>query len=324
MKEVAIGIDIGGTFTTYGIVDKSGKVIVKDAISTPKHGNIDEYIGQLAGVITELINSVKILSSDVIVKGIGIGAPNGNYYHGTIEHAPNLSFSGIIPFTHFLKAHFPDLKHIILTNDANAAAIGEMIYGGAKNMNNFMMVTLGTGVGSGIVVNGDLVYGHDGFAGEFGHTVILPGGRACGCGGFGHIEAYCSAPGIKRTAFGVLLNTNNTESPLANISYNELTSKMIYEAAMEGDPVAKETFMLTGKYLGIALADAVHYLSPEAIFLFGGPVNAGDMLFNPLRDSFEENLMKVFRNKIQILASEIPSGDAAIIGASALVWKEVL
>ena len=217
MKEVAIGIDIGGTFTTYGIVDRSGKVIVKDAISTPKHGNIDEYIGQLAGVITELINSVKILSSDVIVKGIGIGAPNGNYYHGTIEHAPNLSFSGIIPFTHFLKAHFPDLEHIILTNDANAAAIGEMIYGGAKNMNNFMMVTLGTGVGSGIVVNGDLVYGHDGFAGEFGHTVILPGGRACGCGGFGHIEAYCSAPGIKRTAFGVLLNTNNTESPLANI-----------------------------------------------------------------------------------------------------------
>ena len=198
-----------------------------------------------------------------------------------------------------------------------------MVYGGAKNMKNFLTITLGTGIGSGIVVNGDLVYGHDGFAGEFGHTVLFPEGRTCGCGGKGHIEAYCSAPGIKRTAFELLLNTNSVESPLANISYNELTSKMIFDAATAGDAVAVETFERTGKYLGIALADAVHYFSPEAIFLFGGPVNAGDLLFKPLKESLQNNLMEVFKNKIRILPSEIPTGDAAIVGASALVWKEM-
>lgn len=324
MKKVAIGIDIGGTFTTYGIVDENGKVIVKDSISTPNHGKINEYVSQLSQVLNKLINSVKLLSDDISVTGIGIGAPNGNYYKGTIEHAPNLSFPGIIPFTDLMKIYFPEFEHIVLTNDANAAAIGEMVYGGAKNMKNFLMITLGTGIGSGIVVNGDLVYGHDGFAGEFGHTVIFPEGRTCGCGGKGHIEAYCSAPGIKRTALEVLLNKNQTDSPLANISYNDLTSKIIFEAASAGDAVALETFERTGEYLGIALANAVHYFSPEAIFLFGGPVNAGDLLFKPLKESLQNNLMEVFKNKIRILPSEIPSGDAAIIGASALVWKELV
>jgi glucokinase len=269
-----------------------------------------------------MINSAKMLTDDIRLAGIGIGAPNGNYYKGTIEHAPNLSFAGIIPFTGLMKKHFPDISPIVLTNDANAAAIGEMIYGGAKNMKNFAMITLGTGIGSGLVVNGDLVYGHDGFAGEFGHTVLIPDGRKCGCGALGHIEAYCSAPGIKRTAFELLLKNNAMNSSLAKNSFKELNSKMIYDAAMAGDKIAAKTFEVTGEYLGQGLADLVHYLSPEAIFLFGGPVKAGDLLFNPLKESLQKHLLPVFKNKTKILPSQIPMGDAAIVGASALVWKE--
>lgn len=323
MKKVSIGIDIGGTNTAIGVVDAEGNVMVKDNISTPTHGDINKYIEELSVAIKELIKSVKLLNADVEILGIGIGAPNANYYKGTIEQAPNLSFKGIVPFVDLLRKNFPDLQAIALTNDANAATLGEMIYGGAKGMKNFVMYTLGTGVGSGIVVNGDLVYGHDGFAGECGHTTLVPGGRKCGCGGYGHLEVYCSAPGMKRTAFEILARDHATDSLLADKSYNELDSKMIYDAAEKGDKVALEVFEKTGDWLGQGIADTVNHLSPEAVFLFGGPTAAGDYIFKPTKASMEEHVLPIFRNKIQILPSELKAGDAAIVGASALVWKEI-
>jgi len=323
MKKVAIGVDIGGTNTAIGMVDDLGNVMVKGNIVTPSHGDINRYIDDLSLAIKELINSVKLLNPDIEIQGIGIGAPNGNYYTGTIEYAPNLSFKGVVHLVNLLKVKFPELEAIALTNDANAAAIGEMIYGGAKGMQNFVMYTLGTGVGSGIVVNGDLVYGHDGFAGECGHTTLIPGGRVCGCGALGHLEAYCSAPGMKRTAFELMVKYNATDSLLADKSFNELDSKMIFDAAEKGDKVANEVFEMTGKWLGQGLADTVHHLSPEAIFLFGGPTAAGEYIFKPTKESMEQHLLPIFKNKIKILPSQLKSGDAAIVGASALVYKEL-
>jgi len=323
MKKVAIGVDVGGTNTAIGVVDSEGNVMVKDSILTPSHGDIDKYINELTVAIKELIKSVKLVNNDIEILGIGIGAPNGNYYNGTIEYAPNLSFRGVVHFVDLLKKSFPELPALALTNDANAAAIGEMIYGGAKGMQNFVMYTLGTGVGSGIVVNGDLVYGHDGFAGECGHTTLIPGGRLCGCTSKGHLEAYCSAPGMKRTAFEIMARDNASDSLLADKSFKELDSKMIFEAAEKGDKVALEVFEQTGKWLGQGLADTVHHLSPEAIFLFGGPTAAGDYIFKPTIESMETHLLPIFKNKIKILPSKLKQGDAAIVGASALVWKEV-
>jgi glucokinase len=323
MKKLAIGVDVGGTNTVAGIVDAEGNVLVKGGITTPKHGDAAKYIKDLADSIKDMIKNVKSLNPDSEILGIGIGAPNANYYKGTIEHAANLSFKGIVPFIDLLRAQFPELKYLALTNDANAATLGEMIYGGAKGMSNFVMYTLGTGVGSGIVVNGDLVYGADGFAGECGHTTLIPNGRYCGCGGRGHLEVYCSAPGMKRTAFELMAKYNATDSLLADKSFNELDSKMIYDAAVAGDKVALEVFELTGHYLGQGLADTVHHLSPEAIFLFGGPTAAGDYIFKPTIASMESHLMPVFKNKIKVLPSKLKLGDAAIVGASALVWKEV-
>ncbi|MCW3807721.1 ROK family protein [Plebeiibacterium marinum] len=320
MKKVSVGVDIGGTNTAIGIVDESGKVVAKGSIPTPGHGDIEKYMDDLAAAIRKLINSTEEI---LTVLGVGVGAPNGNYYNGTIEYAPNLSFKGVLPLVDLLKKRFPELDYIALTNDANAAAIGEMIYGGAKGMKNFVMYTLGTGVGSGLVVNGDLVYGHDGFAGECGHTTLIPDGRLCGCGSKGHLEAYCSAPGMKRTAFELMAKYNAGDSLLADKSFKELDSKAIYDAAEQGDKVALEVFELTGKYLGQGLADTVHHLSPEAIFLFGGPTAAGDYIFKPTKESMEEHLLPIFKDKIQILPSELDSGDAAIVGASALVYKEM-
>ncbi len=323
MKKVAIGVDIGGTNTAIGVVDELGNVIVKDNIATPTHGVVDLYIDDLTLAITELMNSVKLMNPEIEILGIGIGAPNGNYYAGTIEYAANLAFKGIVPLVKLLKIKFPELQAICLTNDANAAAIGEMIYGGARGMKNFVMFTLGTGVGSGIVVNGDLVYGNDGFAGECGHTTLIPNGRLCGCGALGHLEAYCSAPGMKRTAFELMVKYNATDSLLADKSFVELDSKMIFEAAERGDKVALEVFELTGQYLGQGLADTVHHLSPEAIFLFGGPTAAGDYIFKPTKESMEKHLLTTFKNKIQILPSQLKTGDAPIVGASALVYQEL-
>lgn len=323
MKKVAIGVDIGGTNTAIGVVDTDGNVMIKDNIPTPSHGDINQYISDLTDAIKELIKSVKLLNKNLEIIGIGIGAPNGNYYTGNIEEAPNLSFKGIVNIVELLHAKFPEMGALALTNDANAAAIGEMIYGGAKDMKNFVMFTLGTGVGSGIVVNGDLVYGHDGFAGEYGHTTLIPNGRLCGCGARGHLEAYCSAPGMKRTAFELMVEYNATDSMLADKSFNELNSKMIFDAAEKGDKIALKVFEKTGHLLGMGLADTVHHLSPEAIFLFGGPTAAGEYIFKPTKESMEKHLLPIFKNKIKILPSELKPGDAAIVGASALVWKEV-
>ncbi len=323
MKKVAIGVDIGGTNTAIGVVDEAGNVMVKDNIPTPSHGDINKYIADLADAINELIHSVKLLNEDINVMGIGIGAPNGNYYSGTIEYAANLSFRGVVHLIELLRNHFPKMQALVLTNDANAAAIGEMIYGGAKGMKNFVLFTLGTGVGSGIVVNGDLVYGSDGFAGEIGHTTLVPGGRPCGCSSLGHLEAYCSASGIKRTAFELLVHYNASDSLLADKSFKELDSKMIFEAAEKGDKVALEVFEKTGAWLGLELANTVHYLSPEAIFLFGGPTAAGEYIFKPTKENMEKHLLPFFKNKIKILPSKLKPGDAAIVGASALVWKEI-
>ena len=322
-KKVAIGVDVGGTNTAIGVVDQSGNVMVKNNIPTPSHGDIDKYISDLASAIKELIKSVKLLNEEVNILGIGIGAPNGNYYTGSIEYAPNLSFKGVVHFVKLIRNHFHYMEAVALTNDANAAAIGEMIYGGAKGMKNFVMFTLGTGVGSGIVVNGDLVYGHDGFAGECGHTTLVPGGRLCGCSALGHLEAYCSAPGMKRTAFELMVQYNATDSLLADKSFNELDSKMIFDAAEKGDKIALEVFEKTGAWLGQGLADTVHHLSPEAVFLFGGPTAAGDYIFKPTKENMEKHLLPIFKNKIKILPSKLKPGDAAIVGASALVWKEL-
>ena len=337
MRQVAIGIDVGGTNTAIGVVDREGNILYekKPQMATPqKRENpnmtgavsdelIDKYISNLSFEIKTAIETVQQINPEIEVVGIGIGAPNGNYYTGTIETAANLPFVGSVHFTDLIQANFPSIKHIKLTNDANAAALGEMIYGGAKGMKNFLMITLGTGLGSGLIVDGDLVYGADGFAGEVGHTTLVPNGRLCGCGGYGHLEAYCSATGIKRTVYELLTQYNATESELAKVPYSDMTAKIVYDAAENGDLIAKEVFQHTGELLGRSLADAVHYLSPEAIFLFGGAAAAGEYIFKPTKESMERHLLPVFRNKVRILPSKLKEGSVAIVGASALVWKEM-
>ncbi|MEZ5196610.1 MAG: ROK family protein [Bacteroidales bacterium] len=318
MKKAAIGIDIGGTNTILGIVDANGNVLARNTIPTETHPDYKIYMNTLCDSISKLITEA---GDHIDIKGIGVGAPNGNYYHGTIEFAPNLKFEGVVPVVDFLKAHF-NYEVTVLTNDANAAAIGEMIYGGAKGMKDFIMITLGTGVGSGIVVNGEMVYGHDGFAGEIGHTIVDPNGRDCGCGRQGCLETYTSAPGIKRTVFE-LISTMNEPSVLRDVSFNKLSAKMIDEAARKGDALALEAFDYTGEVLGLKLADAVAHTSPEAIFLFGGLAQAGNLIFEPVKKHMEEHMLNIYKNKVKVLPSELPPGDAAILGASALVWKEL-
>jgi glucokinase len=337
MSKIAIGIDIGGTNTAIGVVDKEGNIIYKkkkplktpqkkenpDASQAKSDDLLKKYIGALVKEIQSAINIAKKSIPDLEVAGVGIGAPNGNYYKGTIELAPNLPFVGIVQFTEYIKSQLPEIKIITLTNDANAAALGELIYGGGKGMKNFVMFTLGTGVGSGLIVNGDLVYGHDGFAGECGHMIVVPEGRLCGCGGYGHFEAYCSAPGIVRTVFELLVKYNDQNSELAKIPFNTMTAENVYNAAVKGDKIAKEAFQITGEILGRGLATTVDHLSPEAIFLFGGPTAAGDLIFKPAKESLERHVLPIFRNKVKILPSKLKVGSAAIIGASALVWKEL-
>ncbi|HVN56710.1 MAG TPA: ROK family protein [Bacteroidales bacterium] len=337
MKKVAIGIDIGGTNTAIGVVDSEGVVLYerKPQMPTPQKKEnpnmtqavsdaiLTKYISDLTVEIKKAIETVKQINPQIEVMGIGIGAPNANYYSGTIEYAPNLPFVGVVQFASMVQKNFPGIKYVKLTNDANAAALGEMIYGGAKGMKNFAMMTIGTGLGSGLIVNGDLVYGADGFAGECGHVTVVPGGRLCGCGGHGHLEAYCSATGIKRTVYELLAKYNPANSPLSDIPMNEMSSKVVFDAAEKGDAVALEVFQITGEILGRALADTVHYISPEAIFLFGGAAAAGDYIFKPTKESMERHLMPVFRNKVKILPSKLKESSAAILGASALVWKEI-
>lgn len=318
MKKAAIGIDIGGTNTVMGLVDKSGKVLDQKSIPTETHPDYKIYMNALCNAVKKMIDDQK---GNVEIMGIGVGAPNGNYYNGTIEFAPNLKFEGVVPVVDFFKEKF-DYPHIVLTNDANAAAIGEMIYGGAKGMKNFIMITLGTGVGSGIVVNGEMVYGHDGFAGEIGHTIVDPNGRDCGCGRKGCLETYTSAPGIKRTVFE-LLSTSIEPSELRSVSFNDLHAKMIDEAARKGDAIALEAFDYTGEVLGLKLADAVAHTSPEAIFLFGGLAQAGELIFEPVKKYMEDQMLNIYKDKVNVLPSELPAGEAAVLGSSALVWKEL-
>jgi glucokinase len=316
-EKLAIGIDIGGTGTKYGIVDRDGNVLFSGEMSTKKHKEIEHFIDELHDHLKVLINQAGGLER---MLGIGVGAPNGNYYSGTIEYAPNLPWKGIIPLANMMSEKFN--LPVTLTNDANAAAIGEMMYGAAKGMKDFIMITLGTGVGSGIVANGQLIYGHDGFAGELGHTIVIPDGRLHeGTGKKGSLESYASATGVRLTSLELLENSNE-ESLLRNVNKDELDSKAVYDAAIKGDKLAQEIFEYTGKILGLALANAVMFSSPEAIILFGGLTKAGDLILKPTRKNMEENLIQVFQNKVKILVSHLKESDAAILGASALVWEK--
>eukprot|EP01136_Pigoraptor_vietnamica_P014876 Opistho-1_new@57480 len=316
LEQLAIGVDIGGTGTKFGIVDRLGNLLFSSEMSTRKHKEVENFIDDLHANLLPIIEQAGGIGR---IKGIGLGAPNGNYYTGTVEYAPNLPWKGILPFSKMIEDKFK--LPVVLTNDANAAALGEMMYGAAQGMNDFIMITLGTGVGSGIVANGKLIYGHDGFAGELGHTIIIPDGRMHdGTGKKGSLESYASATGVRLTALE-LLEKSDTPSLLRNINKDELDSKKVYDAAMEGDELAKEIFEYTGKILGMALANFVMFSSPEAIVLFGGLTKAGDLILKPTREHMEANLIQVFQNKVKILVSHLKESDAAILGASALVWE---
>lgn len=316
-KPYVVGIDVGGTNTVVGIVDKRGQILKGGSIKTAKHVNVEDYLDELTELINDLISETTTKDQ---IKGIGAGTPNGNYFTGSIEFAPNLPWKGVIPFAQMLedRTGIP----VALTNDANAAAIGEMTYGAARGMKDFIVITLGTGVGSGIVVNGQLVYGHDGFAGELGHVIMRRNnGRLCGCGRTGCLEAYASATGVARTAREYLEIRPDAKTLLRNIPVEDITSKDVAEAANAGDELAKEIFHYTGSMLGEAFADFVAFSSPEAIILFGGLSKAGDLIMDPIHESMERNLLPIFRNKVKLLFSELKESDAAVLGASALGWE---
>ncbi|MFN8255082.1 MAG: ROK family protein [Bacteroidales bacterium] len=314
MQEISVGIDIGGTNTIIGLVDRKGEILAETQIGTGSYISPEEYVEAIAASIKMLLGSVKVKN---IIRGIGIGAPMGNYYSGCIEQAANLRWKGIIPLVEMLRKKFD--TRIVLTNDANAAAMGEMIFGAAKSMKNFIVVTLGTGLGSGFVVDGKLVYGHDGFAGELGHTIYNPEGRLCGCGRKGCLETYASATGIKTTVLE-LLGKSGEESTLRSIPEGELNSKNIYEAALKGDKIATEAFDITARILGLKLADSVVYTSPEAIFLFGGLALSGDVLLKPTKTYMEHYMLSIFKNKVKLELSGLMGKNAAVLGAAALIW----
>lgn len=315
--EYAIGIDVGGTSAKFGIVNHRGEISNRGDIPTNVHKNVEKFIDDLYEKIKPAIEQI---GGHTLINGIGVGAPNGNYYNGTIEYAPNLLWKGIIPLAKLITKKFK--MPCSLTNDANAAAVGEMMYGAARGMKDFIMITLGTGVGSGIVANGHLILGHDGFAGELGHTIIRPGGRLHpGTGMRGSLETYASATGISATAKEMLNERLNEESLLRKLVKKDITAKQIYDAASKGDNIAKEVFKFTGEILGEALANFVMFSSPEAIILFGGVCKAGKLLMDPVKDSMEKNLLPIFQNKVKLLFSELSESDAAILGASALVWE---
>lgn len=316
MKPYVIGIDLGGTNTVFGIVDARGVVIASSSIKTGKHANFDDYIEELYQVLSNLIKTNDAVDK---IHGIGIGAPNANYYTGMIEDAVNLPWPSPIDLAGKLSEKFG--LPVAVTNDANAAAIGEMTYGVARGLKDFIMITLGTGVGSGIVINGQVVYGHDGFAGELGHiTMKRNNGRLCGCGRTGCLEAYCSATGVARTA-REFLEVRNEPSLLRNLPIEDITSKDVYDAAVAGDKLAQDIFEYTGDILGQAFADMTVFSSPQAFVLFGGLAKSGEFLLRPLRNSMDRNMMAIFKGKPKILLSELKEADAAILGASALGWE---
>ncbi len=315
-KSFVIGVDLGGTNTVFGVVDARGTILYNGTIETGKYEDINDYVSALAKGLKELIEKA---GGPETIRGIGVGAPMGNYFSGCIEFAANLPWKGKIEFAKMLSEKTFQLP-VMLTNDANAAAIGEMAYGVARGMKDFIEITLGTGLGSGIVIGGSLVYGSDGFAGELGHVIIRRDGRTCGCGRKGCLEAYASATGVARTAREFLL-TRTDVSLLRELNPEMITSKNVYEAAVKGDKLALEIFDYTGEILGEALADFIAFSTPEAIILFGGLANAGDMILNPVKKSLDENVLRMYKGKTKLLLSQLKESDAAVLGASALGWE---
>jgi glucokinase len=317
VDQYAVGIDIGGTGTKYGLVNHRGEISYRGSnIRTNEYDNVSDFVNDLYDELRPSINAVGIEN----IKGIGVGAPNGNVYTGTIDFAPNLPWRGVIPLAKMVSEKF-DLQ-CSLTNDANAAAVGEMMYGAARGMRDFIVITLGTGVGSGIVSNGQLIYGHDGFAGELGHTIIRPGGRKHeGTGAHGSLETYASATGIVVTA-KEMLQQSDKPTLLRSYPLEQIDSKLVYECAMQGDEIAQEVYRFTGQILGESLANFIMFSSPEAIILFGGVIKAGSLIMDPTKEHMEKNVLPIFQNKVKLVLSELKEADAAILGASALVWEK--
>ena len=319
IKPYVIGLDLGGTNSVFGIVDARGEIKATTAIRTGGYNNVDDYVKASVEALQPIIEQVGGIEK---IKAMGIGAPNGNYYNGTIEFAPNLAWAknGVVPLAKLFSDQLG--VPVALTNDANAAAIGEMVYGVARGMKNFIVITLGTGVGSGIVVNGQLLYGHDGFAGELGHVIMVRGaeGRSCGCGRTGCLEAYCSATGVARTARELLAKTDRP-SLLRDMNPEDITSLDVSIAAGKGDELAKEIYEFTGNMLGEACADFAAFSSPEAFIFFGGMVKAGDLIMEPIKRSYNEHVMNIFKNKAQFLISGLDGASAAVLGASAIGWE---
>jgi glucokinase len=317
-KKLAVGIDIGGTNTVFGLVDRDGRITGEGQLKTAIYEDIEVFVAELYKKITDVQNKS---GDDIEIIGYGIGAPMGNINKGTIEYAASLPWKGVIPLAEIFHRH-TDLP-VIVTNDANAAAVGEMVYGGAKGMKDFVVITLGTGLGSGFVVDGKLVYGHSGFAGEIGHTAIRPGSsnRDCGCGRKGCLETYVSATGIKRTVLKIMADSIE-KSELRKYSFEELDAKKIHDAAKRGDKIAIRAFQHTGRMLGFKLADLVAHTNPEAIFLFGGLALAQDLIYEPTKQYMDENLLSIYRGKVKLLLSQLDTQNAAVLGASSLVWAE--
>ena len=316
MKEVVAGIDIGGTNTVFGLVERTGNIVAENSLKTTDYPDINNYVLALQTSINRLMAG----NTGLKLAGIGIGAPNANYHRGTIELAPNLAWKGIVPIAEYVRKKI-DVP-VVITNDAKAAAMGEMIFGGAKKMKNFIVLTLGTGLGSGIVIDGKVLYGHTGFAGELGHTIVVPGGRDCGCGRQGCYETYASASGVVRTVLN-LLSEMKEESLLRDIPPSQLTSKKIADAAAHNDPVALKAMDYTAEMLAFGIANAVGFSSPEAIFLFGGLAKAGEMLYAPVREYVDQKVQPIFKGTVKILPSGIPENNAAVLGAAALAWNEL-
>ena len=320
IKPYVIGLDLGGTNSVFGIVDARGDIKATTAIKTGGFNTADDYVNAAIEALQPIIEQVGGIEK---IKSMGIGAPNANYYNGTIEFAPNLPWAhdGIVPLAKMFSDKLGGIP-VAMTNDANAAALGEMVYGVARGMKNFIVITLGTGVGSGIVVNGQLLYGHDGFAGELGHVTMVRGaeGRSCGCGRTGCLEAYCSATGVARTARELLSKTDRP-SLLRDMNPEDITSLDVSIAASKGDELAKEIYAFTGKMLGEACADFTAFSSPEAFIFFGGMVKAGDLIMEPIKQAYDEHVMNIFRGKAQFLVSGLDGASAAVLGASAIGWE---
>ena len=314
--DTAVGIDIGGTNTIFGFADREGNVLSEGQLKTAQYTKIEDFV---AALHEKILTAGTKISGGIEIKGFGIGAPAANIHKGTIEYASGLPWKGIVPLADIFHRHTS--LPVIVTNDANAAAVGEMVYGGAKGMRNFVVITLGTGLGSGFVVDGKLMYGHDGFAGEIGHTAIRPGSsnRECGCGRKGCLETYVSATGLKRTLLKIMADSIEP-SEMRKYSFDQLDARMIHDAAQKGDPLAKRAFLHTGRMLGFKLADVVAHTNPEAIFLFGGLALAGDLIFEPAREYMEENLLSIYKGRVKLLESKLSTQNAAVLGASSLIW----